>query len=134
MQVIEQEYCPVWENEQDFENPEEVSTDGLTESDCYDMLLACFEGDLETAIQFRNLLRKQLKKQRRVHDQNVMLQDYLTKVMDLISSRNQPVKQQIEVSVEVSNARLEVIFKKVKKRGFKGSKVTLEELPSHLSE
>jgi hypothetical protein len=44
------------------------------------------------------------------------------------------VQQLVEATVEVSNVRLEVIFKKVKKRGFKGSKVTLEELPSHLSE
>ena len=35
---------------------------------------------------------------------------------------------------EVGNARVEVVFKKVKKRGPKGSKFTLEELPSHLSE
>jgi hypothetical protein len=46
----------------------------------------------------------------------------------------QPEENRIEAPIEVSNARLEVVFKKVKKRGFKGSKVTLEELPSHLSE
>ena len=58
--------------------------------------------------------------------------------MDLINSRNLPLQQleenRIQAPIEVTNARLEVVFKKVKKRGFKGIKVTLEELPSHLSE
>jgi len=54
--------------------PTEASTNEvLSEADCKQMLLASIEGDPDTAIQFRNSLRKLLKKQRRANGEDAML-------------------------------------------------------------
>ena len=94
------------------------------------MFECCLLGDKQLAAQFRNLLKKQVKK---IKDQHY-LKDYLDQTIELIQRQDNALQNLNQPILPVHAVEINHIVKKKKKRGFKGSKVTVEELTSHLSQ